>query len=131
MVVDSSALLAILLAEPDAEVFEEALEAVPERLVSAASVLETSIVVENRYREAGGRELDLLIHRAGIEVASVTAEQVEWARYAARMFGKGRHRAALNFGDCFSYALSKVSGEPLLFKGDDFTRTDIEPVPRP
>jgi ribonuclease VapC len=88
--------------------------------------LETAIVVENRFGESGGRELDLLILRLPIQVASIDREQLEWARIAFRRFGKGRHEAGLNFGDCFAYALAKVSGEPLLFKGQDFSRTDVQ-----
>jgi len=84
------------------------------RLPSAASVLETSIVVEARYGEPGARELDLLLYKASIEIVSVTHDQVELARQVYRRYGKGRHPAGLNFGDCFSYALSKHSGEPLL-----------------
>ncbi|MFQ5790289.1 MAG: type II toxin-antitoxin system VapC family toxin [Acidobacteriota bacterium] len=128
MVIDTSALVAILLDEPGAEQIEDAISEDPVRLVSAASVLETSIIVEARFGEPGGRELDLLIHRAAIDIAPVTADQIEVARQAFRSFGRGRHPAALNFGDCFSYALSKTSGEPLLFKGDDFAQTDAESV---
>lgn len=128
MVIDTSALTAILLDEAEAERIAIAIEEDPVRLLSAASLLETSIVIETRFGEAGGRELDLLVHRARIEIASVDAVLTEVARAAYRKWGKGRHPAALNFGDCFSYALSKSSGEPLLFKGDDFDRTDITPV---
>lgn len=126
MVIDTSALLTILFAEKDAERFEEAIAEDSVRLISAATVLETAIVVEARLGEAGGREFDLLLHKAEIDVVGVVADQVEVARQAYRRFGKGRHPAGLNFGDCFSYALSKTSGEPLLFKGDDFARTDVE-----
>lgn len=126
MVIDSSALLAILFDEDGAEALEEAIEADPVRLMSAASVLETAIVVEARLGDPGGRELDLLLHKAGIDISAVTSDQVEVARHAFRKFGKGRHPAGLNFGDCFSYALSKSSGEPLLFKGDDFPQSDVE-----
>jgi ribonuclease VapC len=126
MVIDISAVLAILFDEEGVEVIEQAIEADPIRLISAATVLEAAIVVETRFGEAGGRELDLLLHKGGIEVISVTYDQIEVARRAYREFGKGRHPASLNFGDCFSYALSKTSGEPLLFKGDDFARSDVE-----
>ena len=128
MVIDTSALLAILLDEPRAAQVEVALESDPVRLMSAASVLEAAMVVESRRGEPGARELDLLLHKALVQVASFSAEQVEMARHAFREFGKGRHRAALNFGDCFAYALSKTSGEPLLFVGDDFSQTDVQPV---
>lgn len=97
----------------------------PVRLVSAASLLETSIVVEARHGDPGGRELDLLVHQAGVQVVAVTADHIEIAREAWRRFGRGRHPAGLNFGDCFSYALAQTSGEPLLFKGGDFSQTDI------
>ena len=128
MVLDTSALLVILLGEPESAEFREVIEMDPVRLLSAASFLETAIIVETRFGEPGGRELDLLMHKAAIQVVSVDAEQVEVARHAYRLFGKGRHPAGLNYGDCFSYALSRVSGEPLLFKGEDFQRTDVRSV---
>jgi ribonuclease VapC len=128
MVLDSSALLALLLDEPEAEEFRAAVEDDTTRLVSATSLLETALVIEARKGEPGGRELDLLIHKAEIEVAAVDAEQVSEARRAYRRFGKGRHAAGLNFGDIFAYALARTSGEPLLFKGDDFAKTDISRV---
>ncbi len=125
MVIDTSALLAILFNESDAEYFESALDADTTRLISAASLLETAIVVDVRLGEAGGRELDLLRYEAQITIVPFTAEQAEIARYAYRTYGKGRHPAGLNYGDCFAYALAKTSGEPLLFKGNDFLQTDI------
>jgi ribonuclease VapC len=125
MVVDTSAVLAILQDEPERRRFNEAIQADTKRLISAATVLESGIVLEARGGEAAGRELDLFLHRARFEVASVDADQVEIARAAFRKYGKGRHTAGLSFGDCFSYALAKASGQPLLFKGDDFARTDI------
>lgn len=125
MVIDTSALLSIFLNEPDADEYEVAMDSDPKRLISVATVLETAIILESRLGEAGGRELDLLLYRVPIEQVGVTAEQVEVARIAFRTYGKGRHPAALNFGDCFPYALSKVSGEPLLFKGEDFAQTDV------
>jgi ribonuclease VapC len=128
MVLDTSALLAILMAEPEAEGFAVAIDGDPIRLVSAGSLLETTIVAESRWGDAGGRELDLLLFKSGISISPVDAEQVEIARQAFRLFGKGRHPAGLNFGDCFAYALSRASGQPLLFKGDDFARTDVERV---
>jgi ribonuclease VapC len=128
MVIDTSAVLAILLDEPEADDIEMAIDADPVRLMSAASYLETAIVVESRLGEPGGREFDLLLHKAGIEIVAVTAEQADAARDAWRRFGRGRHLASLNFGDCFSYALASASGEPLLFKGDDFDKTDIQRV---
>ncbi|HKW64902.1 MAG TPA: type II toxin-antitoxin system VapC family toxin [Candidatus Acidoferrum sp.] len=125
MVIDTSAVVAILLAEPEREHFLKLLSESGIRLVSAANVLETSIVVESRRGEAAGRELDLFLHRAKVEMVPVDEEQVSIARYAWRKFGKGRHPAALNFGDCFAYALTKTSNEPLLAKGEDFSKTDL------
>jgi len=125
MVLDTSALLAMLLDEPEAESYLGALEADEARLVSAATLLETAIVIEARKGEAGGRELDLFIHKAGVAVVAVDAEHVAEARRAYRRFGRGRHAAGLNFGDVFAYALARTSGEALLFKGEDFARTDV------
>ena len=125
MIVDSSALLAILFREPDAERYVAALAAAPACRVSLANVFETSIVWEGRGGPAAGHELDLFIEQVGIETVAVTDDQIATARHAWRRFGKGNHPAALNFGDCFAYALAAVSGEPLLFKGDDFALTDI------
>ncbi len=125
MVIDTSAILAILFNEPDAESFESALVSDPNRLMSAASILEASIVVESRLGEAGRQEFDQLLHVAQIILVPVTAQQIEVARQAYRTYGKGRHPAALNYGDCFAYALAKTTGEPLLFKGNDFSQTDI------
>jgi ribonuclease VapC len=124
MVIDSSAVLAILLQEPEAEIFASAIGDDAVRLMSAVSLLETAIVIQARTGPAGGRELDLLLHRARIEIISFNAEQAELAREAWLRFGKHRHPAGLNLGDCCSYALSKSSGETLLFKGTDFSHTD-------
>jgi ribonuclease VapC len=104
VVIDTSALLAILFNDPDAVRYEVAIEQDPSRLISAATVLETGIVVEARYGEAGGREFDLLLHKAQLKIVTVTPEQVEIGRAAFRTFGKGRHPAGLNYGNCFSYA---------------------------
>lgn len=125
MVIDTSALVAMLNDEPDADRFEAAVEADRLRLMSTASYLETAIVIEARYGDPGGRELDLWLHRAAVELVAVDADQADTARAAYRSYGNGRHRANLNYGDCFSYALAKVSGQPLLFKGNDFVHTDI------
>ncbi|MCW5746534.1 MAG: type II toxin-antitoxin system VapC family toxin [Alphaproteobacteria bacterium] len=125
MVIDTSALLAVLLGEAEAGAVARAIEAAPLRLLSAASLLEASIVIESRKGEAGTRELDLLLYRAGIEVADVDLNQAEIGRGAWRRFGKGRHEAALNYGDCFAYALARSRDLPLLFVGDDFARTDV------
>jgi len=128
MVIDTSAILAILFDEPEARAFRESVEADPVRLVSAATLVEAAIVVETRLGEAGGRELDLLLAVAECEIVALDAEQAAAARQAHRRFGKGRHQAGLNLGDCYSYALSSISGEPLLCKGDDFRRTDLRLV---
>lgn len=125
MVVDTSALLAILWDEPERRRFNEFLEADTQRFISAATLLETAILVELRNGEVAGRELDLFLHRAKIEIVPVDADQVEIARAAYRRYGKGMHPAGLNYGDCFSYALAKATGEPLLFKGRDFAKTDV------
>ncbi len=125
MIVDSSAVLAVLNREADAERYLAAiLTAAPCRM-SVANMLETSIVVESRGGADAGEGLDAFIELAGIEPVAVTTEQLAAARQAWRRFGKGRHPAALNFGDCFAYALARVSGETLLYKGNDFTRTDV------
>lgn len=125
MVLDTSAVLALLFDEPEAEAFRVALVEDSTRLVSAATLLETALVVEARKGEAGGRELDALVRAAEVVVVAVDEDQVYEARRAYRRFGKGRHAAGLNFGDVFAYALARTSGEPLLFKGDDFARTDV------
>ncbi len=129
MVIDTSAIAAILFGEEDSERFTAAIEADPTRFISAASVLEAAIVAETRKGSPGGRELDLLLLTAGIEAVAFNEEQLRVARHAFRVYGKGRHPAGLNLGDCFSYALSRTSGEPLLFKGDDFAKTDVVPCP--
>src|SRR5580698_8113538 len=125
MVIDTSALAAIFFAEPERQKFLAAITAAGSRLISAASVLETGIVLEARQGEAAGREFDLFVVRANLQVVPVDAEQSDLARSAWRRYGKGRHHAALNFGDCFVYALAKSSGEPLLAKGTGFSQTDI------
>ncbi|MDB5523411.1 MAG: vapC [Rhizobium sp.] len=126
MVIDTSAIVAIASNEAEAETFERKIADDPVRFISAATWLEASIVLEARLGEAGASEFDLWLHRGGVEMVAVDKEQIEAARRAWRRFGKGRHPAGLNFGDCFSYALARTRGEPLLFKGDDFARTDIE-----
>lgn len=126
MVIDTSAVIAILLGEPEAENFARAILGDGKRLMSAFSVLEAGIIIEAKKGAAGGRELDLLLHRARIDVAAFTADQQELALAAWRKFGKGRHPAGLNIGDCCSYALARSANEPLLFKGADFSRTDIQ-----
>ena len=129
MVIDSSAIIAVLLNEADAGRIAQAIESSSQRLLSAANLLEASIVIESRKGEAGGRELDLLVYRAAIEIVAVDQDQAEIARVAWRRFGKGRHPAGLNYGDCFAYALARARQLALLFQGDDFSRTDIDGVP--
>lgn len=124
MIVDTSALLAILFREEEAESFEAQLGTSPCR-ISVANVLEATMVVEGRAGPAAGRDVDALLDAAQIEPVPVSVAQLEVARAAWRRYGKGNHPAALNFGDCFAYALASTSGEALLFKGDDFAQTDI------
>ena len=131
MVIDTSALVAILLGEPETEILARAIADDPRRLMSAVSALESFIVLTAKKGEAGSRELDLLLHRSRIETVAVDQAQVELARKGWLLYGKGRHPAALNIGDCCSYALAKHSGEPLLFVGDDFPHTDVRAVVRP
>ncbi len=129
MVIDTSALLAILQNEPERRTFNEAIEAAETRLLSAASFVESSMIVESRYGADGIRDLDLFIAKARLELVAVDVEQAHLARQAFRNFGKGRHSAGLNFGDCFSYALARSHAEALLYKGADFGRCDIESHP--
>lgn len=128
MVIDSSALVAILLDEPERRRLNELIESDPRRLLSAANYVEVSIVIESRHRELGGHMLDLLIKQAAVEIVPVDIAHAEGARRAYRRFGKGRHPAGLNLGDCFAYALSELTGEPLLYKGGNFGRTDVHAV---
>ena len=137
MVIDTSAFLAVLQDEPDRRSFTEAIETADARRTSAATLLETSIVLESRHGADGVRALDRLLESAGIEVVTVDIAQARIARQAfadfgkgrdfgeGRDFGKGRHPAGLNYGDCFAYALARHLGEPLLCKGRDFERTDL------
>jgi ribonuclease VapC len=128
MVIDTSAILAILGDEPERRAFNEAIESADPRLMSTASFVEASMVIETRRGYEGLRDFDLFIAKAGIELAPVDADQAHIARQAFREYSKGHHPAGLNFGDCFSYALARAAGLPLLFKGNDFAQTDIEPV---
>jgi ribonuclease VapC len=129
MIVDTSALIAIAWDEPERAQFQDAIEADPLRLVSAASALEGAIVMTRRAGPAGARQAVArfhdLIDELGIEIEPVSAGQVAIAEAAYLRFGKGMHAAGLNFGDCFACALAKERREPFLFKGDDFSRTDI------
>lgn len=125
MVIDTSAIIAILTREPSADRLVTAMEADVTRLVSAATVVEAALVLLGRYGEAGEPQLDRFLRGIGADVVPVGEEQVNVARDAALRFGRGRHPAGLNFGDCFSYALSVAYDEPLLFVGDDFSKTDV------
>jgi ribonuclease VapC len=126
MVIDSSALIAILLNEPEAEQFKLAIDLDTVRLISTGTVLETAIVAQQRSGEAGTSELNSLLVRLPAQIVPFDLDQLTWARYALETYGRGRHPAKLNFGDCFPYALAKSTGEPLLFKGSDFSLTDLK-----
>jgi ribonuclease VapC len=126
VIVDSSALIAILFKEADASGFAAALRDAPSRAVAAPTVVETAMVTEGRTGPAMGQELDELLGSMRAEIVPFTAEHAALARDAWRRYGKGRHPAGLNLGDCFSYALAKARNEPLLFKGDDFAQTDVK-----
>lgn len=125
MIVDTSAVLAVLLDEGEAEEFTGLLLDSDVCLMSAVSFVEASIIAETNGGDGGVRQLDAFLRTAGISIEPVNEEQALAARQAYSDYGKGRHAAGLNLGDCFSYALAKVSGEPLLFKGSDFRKTDI------
>jgi ribonuclease VapC len=125
MVLDRSAILAILLDEPERASFTRLVEEDQTHLVSAATLVEVSIVIESRKGEPGRRLLERFLDLTTAEIAPVTADQAASACDAFRRYGKGRHPAGLNLGDVFAYALARATGEPLLFKGNDFTRTDI------
>ena len=130
IVIDTSAIMAILQDEQERRSFTEAIERADQCLMSAVSFVEASMVMEARSGYEGLRDFDLFVLKAGIALEPVDAEQAKVARSAFIRFGKGRHEANLNFGDCFSYALAKVMGAPLLFKGNDFIQTDIESAAR-
>jgi ribonuclease VapC len=125
VIVDTSALVAVLFEEPEAEAFLEVMARAGRPRLSAVCVVELSIVLARRFGSDAGRECDQFLRDSGVVVEPVTLEQARLARQAFIDFGEGRHPAGLNFGDCFSYALAKATGEPLLFKGDDFSRTDM------
>lgn len=126
IVIDTSAVVAVLRDEEERRTFNEVIEQTTRCLMSAVSFVEASMVMEGRTGYDGVRDFDLFVLKAGIEIVPVDVEQANIARGAFRKFGKGRHAANLNFGDCFSYALAKAMDAPLLFKGHDFSRTDIE-----
>jgi ribonuclease VapC len=125
MVIDTSAILAALFAEPDGDAFLVKIVEAPTRLMSAVSAVEAGIVADRHPNPKKAEALANLIAELGIEIEPVTAEQARLARLAYRRYGNGRHPANLNFGDCFAYALAKVTDLPLLFKGGDFARTDV------
>ena len=128
MIVDTSALAAILFREPEAPSFTKIIHDADRCLISAGNFLELSIIVETQLGTDALRQCDMFLRRAAIIVEPFTVEQAHLARQAFHDFGKGRHPAGLNFGDCFAYALARVTGEPLLFKGEDFRKTDIVPA---
>ena len=128
MVIDASAIAAIAFNEPEALGFERRIADDPVRLISAATILEAAMVIESQLGQVGGSDLDLWLHKVGVEIVVVDASHADAARRAWRRFGKGRHPAGLNFGDCFAYALARLTQEPLLFKSDDFAKTDIQPA---
>lgn len=129
MIVDTSALIAILLNEPDSEMLSAAIASATPRIISAVTALEASIVIESKKGEAGLALLDELLSLAQFEIVAFNDAQQRIARVAYRRYGKGRHRASLNFGDCCAYALAKARNDTLLFKGNDFNQTDITPAP--
>jgi ribonuclease VapC len=125
IVVDTSALTAILDREPDAALYAESIAETDSPLISAATLLELHIVMLNRHGGRAGQLVDRLIQDAGFQIEDFTAQHLELAREAYARYGKGRNSAGLNYGDCFSYALAKATGLPLLFKGSDFSKTDL------
>jgi ribonuclease VapC len=128
MVIDSSALIAILLVEPEAEIFSRAIDEADEAVISSGNLLECSIVMRNKNVDIGEDMLDAFMRESGITIEPFTEEQTKIARRAYSRYGKGHHSAKLNFGDCIAYALAKDTGEPLLYKGTDFDKTDIDVV---
>jgi ribonuclease VapC len=125
VILDTSALVAVLFREPEADLYTQLIHDADHCLISAGTFLELSIVLSRQAGPEADRQREMFFRRAGIVIEPFTVEQAHIARQAFHDFGKGRHAAALNFGDCFAYALARVTGEPLLFKGDDFRKTDI------
>lgn len=125
MTLDTSAVLTVLLEEPGWEHYWELVAQADRKVMSSVSVLEATMVLEGRRGAGAGMDLDLFLHRAGVEVVAFDVDQLALARAAFRRWGKGRHPAGLNFGDCAAYALAQWTGEPLLFKGTDFAATDV------
>jgi ribonuclease VapC len=128
MTLGTSAVFAVLQDEDERTEFVSLIEQSPRRLISTVSVLEAAMVLEGRRGDDAGSDLDLFLQRASVETVAFDEGQLLVARTAFRRFGKGRHSAGLNFGDCASYALAQWSGEPLLFKGRDFAATDVARV---
>lgn len=128
MVIDTSALLAILFGESEASILSKLIGDSGIRIASSVTAFEAGVVMLSRKGAAGVRDLDLLFHTAAIEIVPFNEEHLLLARESYERYGKGRHPAALNIGDCCAYALARHSGEPLLFKGDDFVRTDVVPA---
>ncbi len=128
MIVDTSAVISVLFGEEGSERYQQALAEASRCRMSVVSFVEATMVLEGRGGAAVGHELDALLGDVPIELAPVTAEQAHAAREAWRRFGKGNHPAALNFGDCFAYALAETTSEPLLYRGGDFALTDIDPA---
>jgi ribonuclease VapC len=126
MILDTSPLVAILANEPDAEPYIQAISRAPHCRISAGNFIELSIVIQSQFGAEVLQQCDALFRRVGIVIEPVTVDQARLARQAFQDFGKGRHAAGLNFGDCFAYALAKTTREPLLFKGQDFSKTDVE-----
>ncbi|MGC2110159.1 MAG: type II toxin-antitoxin system VapC family toxin [Candidatus Korobacteraceae bacterium] len=129
MILDTSAVIAILRSDPEAERFAQAIEDASVRRISAVNYVEAAAVIDSSRDPVASRKLDALLHEAGVNIEAVTSRQARIARAAYRDFGKGSgHPARLNFGDCFAYALAKDAAEPMLFKGKDFSHTDVEPA---
>ena len=126
MIVDASAILAVLFDEPEKAEFRDLLLMTPELAMSPVNYLEASVRADDRRHPAKGPQLDVLLAEFEVQVVEITEKQAQLARDAYKRFGKGNHPAKLNLGDCFAYALSKTRNEPLLFKGDDFRQTDLE-----
>lgn len=128
MIVDASAILAIMLEEEDGDAFEDALLLAPKRhhVMSPVNYLEAAVRLDGLNGTNKGAELDNMLIDFGVELVAVTPKQAKLAREAYRRYGKGNHEARLNLGDCFAYALAKARDEKLLFKGDDFRHTDVE-----
>lgn len=125
MILDTSAIIAILAYEPESDRYIQAISDAPQCRISAGNFIELGLVLESQFSIEVSQQCDALFRRVGIVIEPVTVDQAHTARQASRDFGKGRHPAGLNFGDCFAYALAKTTNEPLLFKGEDFKKTDV------